>query len=48
VLALDELVTGWHGQRGVDLPGHVTASRVEGELHLRRTRRTPEGGSVAG
>jgi tRNA(Ile)-lysidine synthase len=35
VLALDELVTGWRGQRCVDLPGHVTASRVEGELHLR-------------
>lgn len=41
VLALDELVTDWRGQRGVDLPGHVTAARVEGELHLRRT---PVGG----
>lgn len=41
VLALDELVTDWRGQRGVDLPGHVTAARVEGELHLRRS---PVGG----
>jgi len=27
VLAVDELVTAWRGQRGVDLPGHVRARR---------------------
>jgi tRNA(Ile)-lysidine synthase len=29
---LDELVTSWHGQRWVDLPGKVRAERCEGEL----------------
>jgi tRNA(Ile)-lysidine synthase len=37
VLAVDALVTGWRGQQGVDLPGHVRAVRVAGELCLRRT-----------
>ncbi len=37
VLAVDALVTGWRGQQGVDLPGHVQAVRVAGELCLRRT-----------
>ncbi len=41
VLALDELVTGWRGQRCVDLPGHVSGVRVEGELHLRRSPPEP-------
>jgi tRNA(Ile)-lysidine synthase len=41
VLALDELVTSWHGQRFVDLPGHVRGARVEGELLLRRTPPDP-------
>jgi tRNA(Ile)-lysidine synthase len=38
VLAMDELVTGWTGQLGVDLPGHLRAVRREGVLHVRRTR----------
>jgi tRNA(Ile)-lysidine synthase len=32
VQRLDELVTRWHGQRWVDLPGKVRAERHEGEL----------------
>jgi tRNA(Ile)-lysidine synthase len=32
VRRLDELVTRWHGQRWVDLPGKVRAERREGEL----------------
>lgn len=28
--AVDELVTSWHGQHGIDLPGHVVASRTQG------------------
>jgi tRNA(Ile)-lysidine synthase len=39
--ALDDLVTGWHGQRAVHLPGHVTASRSGGVLRF-------AGGAVAG
>ena len=34
VAAVDRLVTGWHGQRGVDLPGRVLASRSRGSLRL--------------
>jgi tRNA(Ile)-lysidine synthase len=30
--SVDALVTGWHGQRGVDLPGHLTATRHGGTL----------------
>jgi tRNA(Ile)-lysidine synthase len=33
--AVEELVTGWHGQRGVDLPGRVHAVRSGGTLRLR-------------
>jgi tRNA(Ile)-lysidine synthase len=29
---LDELVTGWHGQRWVDLPGGVRAARRSGQV----------------
>jgi tRNA(Ile)-lysidine synthase len=36
VAALDRLVTDWHGQRGVDLPGRVAAHRVEGRIRLVR------------
>jgi len=36
LVAVDRLVTDWHGQRGVDLPGHVVASRDEGRLRLQR------------
>ncbi len=34
VHALDALVTDWHGQRGVDLPGRVRAGRTAGVLRL--------------
>lgn len=30
VLAIDRLVTGWRGQRWIDLPGHVRARRTDG------------------
>ena len=36
VLAVDALVTDWHGQRGVDLPGRVRAWRAGGSLRLGR------------
>jgi tRNA(Ile)-lysidine synthase len=32
VLAVDALVTDWHGQKWIDLPGHVRASRRSGVL----------------
>jgi len=32
VLAVDALVTDWHGQKWVDLPGHLRAVRREGVL----------------
>jgi tRNA(Ile)-lysidine synthase len=32
VLAVDALVTDWHGQKWVDLPGHVRAVRRDGVL----------------
>lgn len=32
--AVDALVTGWRGQRGVDLPGPVHATRVGGSLRF--------------
>jgi tRNA(Ile)-lysidine synthase len=34
--ALDALVTNWHGQREVHLPGHVRARRVRGVLRFGR------------
>lgn len=34
VLAVDELVTAWRGQRWIDLPGPVRAVRRDGVLHL--------------
>jgi tRNA(Ile)-lysidine synthase len=36
VLALDALLTDWHGQKWVDLPGPVRATRRDGRLHLER------------
>ena len=36
VLAIDALLTDWHGQRGVDLPGRVRAWRAGGSLRLGR------------
>jgi tRNA(Ile)-lysidine synthase len=34
VLAMDALLTDWHGQKCVDLPGHVRCTRQDGRLHL--------------
>jgi tRNA(Ile)-lysidine synthase len=34
---LDALVTNWHGQRAVHLPGHVTAQRLGGVLRFDRS-----------
>lgn len=34
VLAMDALLTDWHGQKWVDLPGHVRCRRVGGCLEL--------------
>ena len=36
VVALDRLVTHWHGQKGVDLPGHVRAVRAGDVLGFER------------
>ncbi|WP_406026040.1 tRNA lysidine(34) synthetase TilS [Nocardioides sp. NBC_00850] len=35
VLAIDGLVTGWRGQRWIDLPGHRQAVRRDGSIHIR-------------
>ncbi len=40
VAAADALVTGWHGQQGVDLPGHVHAWRDAGTVRMARRRVT--------
>jgi tRNA(Ile)-lysidine synthase len=34
IRAVDRLVTDWHGQKGIDLPGLMRARRHGGELHL--------------
>ena len=34
VMAVDALLTDWHGQKWVDLPGHLRAVRREGALHF--------------
>ncbi len=34
VLAVESLVTGWRGQRWIDLPGPVRATRVDGTLRV--------------
>jgi tRNA(Ile)-lysidine synthase len=36
VVAVDALVTSWHGQKWVDLPGHVRAVRRDGVLTFER------------
>jgi tRNA(Ile)-lysidine synthase len=36
VLELDRLVTDWHGQKWVDLPGHLRALRRDGRLVFER------------
>jgi tRNA(Ile)-lysidine synthase len=40
VLAVDALVTDWHGQKWVDLPGHLRAVRRHGVLGFERTEPT--------
>lgn len=37
VLALDALVTDWHGQRWIDLPGHLRGRRDDGGIRIART-----------
>lgn len=39
VLALDALVTDWHGQRWVDLPGHLRGVRRDGAVSIERAPR---------
>jgi tRNA(Ile)-lysidine synthase len=41
VAGMERLVTEWRGQKGVDLPGHVTAYREGGHLAFRRTDTAP-------
>jgi tRNA(Ile)-lysidine synthase len=41
VLAVDALVTDWHGQKWVDLPGHLRAVRRDGVLAFERPASTP-------
>jgi tRNA(Ile)-lysidine synthase len=48
VLALDDLVRHYRGQRRVDLPGHLHAVREEGELRFRRGPAEQRPGPVAG
>jgi len=36
VLALDALLTDWHGQKWIDLPGHLRGRRTAGELVFSR------------
>jgi tRNA(Ile)-lysidine synthase len=36
VAAVEAMVTDWHGQRGVDLPGSVQAVREQGEVRMRQ------------
>jgi len=38
VLALDALVTDWHGQKWIDLPGHLRAARRSDTLVIERVR----------
>jgi tRNA(Ile)-lysidine synthase len=39
VLALDALVTDWHGQRWIDLPGHLRAVRRDNTILIERAPR---------
>jgi tRNA(Ile)-lysidine synthase len=41
VVAVDALVTDWHGQKWVDLPGHVRAVRRDGVLSFEHASDTP-------
>lgn len=48
VLALEELVTGWRGQRWIDLPGHVRGVRDDGWVRVvPAPRDDPAAGSAA-
>lgn len=40
VLALEELVTDWRGQRWIDLPGHLRGLRADGVVRFDRAERT--------
>ncbi|WP_036555456.1 tRNA lysidine(34) synthetase TilS [Nocardioides insulae] len=46
VLALDTLITGWRGQRWIDLPGHLRGVRREGRLVFDRRPNQVSGGSA--
>lgn len=37
VLGLDALVTDWHGQRWIDLPGHLRGRREDGGIRIARS-----------
>lgn len=41
VVAMEELVTAWRGQRWIDLPGHLRALRRDGEVVLERAPTAP-------
>ncbi|MEU6134982.1 tRNA lysidine(34) synthetase TilS [Nocardioides sp. NPDC047086] len=41
VKAVDELVTGWRGQRWIDLPGHLRAKRTNGGIAFESGPFTP-------
>ena len=41
---LDALITGWRGQRWLDLPGGIRCQRRYGRLHLTATERDRPGG----
>ncbi len=40
--AVDQLVTRWRGQKGVELPGHVAVRREQGELRFASKGQAPE------
>jgi tRNA(Ile)-lysidine synthase len=42
VARIEELVTDWRGQRGVDLPGGVRAARRSGEVLFEKTATVSE------
>ncbi|MGH3351070.1 MAG: tRNA lysidine(34) synthetase TilS [Nocardioides sp.] len=47
VRAIDELITGWRGQRWIDLPGHVLAKRTNGLVVFER-KNIGESGAFTG
>ena len=47
LFAVDALVTDWHGQVGVDLPGGVRVRRVGGRLEVAPTPAAPATGSAS-